>query len=162
MKRAKILSLLLSFALLLSLVTLPAAAGDKGAFPDVEGHWSEESVGRWAGYGVLNGDENGTFSPDKSMTRAEFATMLVNLMGYTEKAQNTFQDVAANAWYADAILKLAAAGVMKGDGVNAKSMLALMTQGLSCGTAIVISADGEDEQDAVKALVELIKSGCGE
>ena len=41
-------------------------------------------------------------------------------------------------------------------------MLALMTQGLSCGTAIVISADGEDEQDAVKALVELIKSGCGE
>ena len=119
MKRAKILSLLLSFALLLSLVTLPAAAGDKGAFPDVEGHWSEESVGRWAGYGVLNGDENGTFSPDKSMTRAEFATMLVNLMGYTEKAQNTFQDVAANAWYADAILKLAAAGVMKGDGVNA-------------------------------------------
>lgn len=50
----------------------------------------------------------------------------------------------------------------EGDGVNAKSMLALMTQGLSCGTAIVISADGEDEQDAVKALIELIKSGCGE
>lgn len=119
MKRTKILSLLLSFALLLSLVTLPAAAGDKGAFPDVEGHWSEESVGRWAGHGVLNGDENGTFSPDKSMTRAEFAAMLVNLMGYTEKAQNTFQDVAADAWYTDAVLKLAAADVMKGDGVNA-------------------------------------------
>ena len=29
-------------------------------------------------------------------------------------------------------------------------------------TTIVITADGEDEQEAVKALVELIESGCGE
>ena len=50
----------------------------------------------------------------------------------------------------------------EGDGVNAKSRLALMTQGLACGTTITISADGEDEQEAVKALVELIESGCGE
>lgn len=49
-----------------------------------------------------------------------------------------------------------------GDGVSAKSMLALMTQGLSCGSKIIITADGDDEQEAVKALVQLVESGCGE
>ena len=50
----------------------------------------------------------------------------------------------------------------EGDGVNAKSVLNLMTQGLTCGTEIVIAADGEDENEAVTALVEFVKGGCGE
>lgn len=50
----------------------------------------------------------------------------------------------------------------EGDGANAKSMLSLMTQGLACGTKVVIAADGEDEQEAVAALVEFIDGGCGE
>lgn len=50
----------------------------------------------------------------------------------------------------------------EGDGANAKSMLALMTQGLACGTKIVITADGADEQDAVAALVAFVEGGCGE
>lgn len=50
----------------------------------------------------------------------------------------------------------------EGSGVNAKSMLALMTQGLACGTPIVITAEGEDEQEAVKTLVEFVMNGCGE
>ena len=41
-------------------------------------------------------------------------------------------------------------------------MLSLMTQGLACGTKVVIAADGEDEQEAVAALVEFIDGGCGE
>lgn len=50
----------------------------------------------------------------------------------------------------------------EGEGVNAKSMLALMAKSLACGTKIEIAADGADEQEAVKALVALIESGCGE
>ena len=46
--------------------------------------------------------------------------------------------------------------------MNAKSVLNLMTQGLTCGTEIVIAADGEDENEAVAALVEFVKGGCGE
>ena len=49
-----------------------------------------------------------------------------------------------------------------GAGVNAKSMLSLMAQGLSCGTEVRITAEGADEQRAVEALVELLRSGCGE
>ena len=116
MKR-KLLSLVLTLAMLASLLT-PAFAAQGASFTDTDGHWAQTSVDRWAGAGVMNGTGSG-FQPDKTMTRAEFAQMLVNLLGYTEKAQNTFKDVPNDAWFADAVLKLAAAGVMQGDGVNA-------------------------------------------
>lgn len=45
---------------------------------------------------------------------------------------------------------------------NAKSIVILLTLGLSKGTEIVISADGEDEKDAVDTLVQLVESGFGE
>lgn len=114
MKR-RILAAALTLCLTMSLVPTAAFAVGGKSFDDVNGHWGQASVERWASYGVLNGDNFGNFNPDKQMTRAEFATMLANMMGYTAKASNSFGDVAADAWYADAILKLAAAGVMLGD-----------------------------------------------
>lgn len=46
--------------------------------------------------------------------------------------------------------------------VNAKSIMGLMSLAVSQGTKIVIGAEGEDEQLAVKELVDLITSGFGE
>ena len=43
--------------------------------------------------------------------------------------------------------------------VNAKSLLGILSLGIVCGTAIRIIADGNDEQAAVEALVELVESG---
>lgn len=114
MKR-RILAAALTLCLTMSLVSTAAFAVGGKSFDDVNGHWGQASVERWAGYGVFNGDDAGNFNPDKQMTRAEFATMLANMMGYTAKADKSFGDVASDAWYADAILKLAAAGVMLGD-----------------------------------------------
>ena len=48
------------------------------------------------------------------------------------------------------------------DVVNAKSMVFLLTLGLSQGETAVIYANGPDEQEAVETLVELIESGFGE
>lgn len=45
---------------------------------------------------------------------------------------------------------------------NAKSVLSVMCMGLGKGTLVEISADGPDEEEAVNALTELIKSGFGE
>jgi phosphocarrier protein len=42
--------------------------------------------------------------------------------------------------------------------VNAKSLLGVLSLGIIRGTVITITADGEDEQDAVDALVDLISS----
>ncbi|MEL7609100.1 MAG: HPr family phosphocarrier protein [Bacillota bacterium] len=45
---------------------------------------------------------------------------------------------------------------------NAKSILFLLSLGLSKGTNVIISADGADEKDAVDALAALIDTGFGE
>lgn len=49
-------------------------------------------------------------------------------------------------------------GGMSADG---KNMMMLMTLGATCGTVIKISAEGEDAEAAVGALVELVSGRFG-
>lgn len=46
--------------------------------------------------------------------------------------------------------------------VNAKSLLGVLSLGITKGTEIKLIADGADESEAVKALVELITSDFSE
>jgi phosphocarrier protein HPr len=46
--------------------------------------------------------------------------------------------------------------------VNAKSLLGVLSLGIVKGTKISIIADGNDEEEAVKTLVELIESNFSE
>lgn len=48
------------------------------------------------------------------------------------------------------------------DKVNAKSMILVLSQGFTHGTELVIAASGEDEETALRALVDFIASGCGQ
>lgn len=50
----------------------------------------------------------------------------------------------------------------KGKTVDAKSILMIMSMGLVQGTEIVISAEGDDANEAVKTLVDLVNSKFGE
>lgn len=54
--------------------------------------------------------------------------------------------------------------VIKEDGSegDAKSILGMMSLGLAKGTKIAIKASGDDEEQAVAALVELVEQGFGE
>ena len=46
--------------------------------------------------------------------------------------------------------------------VNAKSLLGVLSLGITKGSSIVISAEGPDEEEAVNALCALIESNFGE
>lgn len=46
--------------------------------------------------------------------------------------------------------------------VNAKSLLGVLSLGITKNTVVTISAEGVDEQEAVEALVELINSNFTE
>ena len=48
------------------------------------------------------------------------------------------------------------------DKVNAKSIMGVMTLAASGGTSVTVSAEGSDEQEAVDAVSEVIRSGFGE
>ena len=45
---------------------------------------------------------------------------------------------------------------------NAKSILGILTLGVFQGTEITITANGDDEESAVEALVALVKDNFGE
>jgi hypothetical protein len=49
---------------------------------------------------ILNGYEDGTFRPDNTMTRAEFAATVVRSLGLTPAAVGVFTDIPSGEWYA--------------------------------------------------------------
>jgi phosphocarrier protein len=52
--------------------------------------------------------------------------------------------------------------IKEGNSINAKSIMGIMAGGISQGTVIEIQAEGDDETDAVDALVQLINDKFGE
>lgn len=63
---------------------------------------------------------------------------------------------AASAFKSDIIIEF------KDKKLNAKSILNIMAAGINCGSTIGIAAEGIDEKEAVKKLVELLETKFGE
>lgn len=60
----------------------------------------------------ISGYEDGTFHPDKTVTRAEAAVMIYGLLKEVPAERAVFEDVSAEDWYFDAVGVLAAEGVI--------------------------------------------------
>lgn len=97
---------------------LMGATAAVAAFDDSRTHWARDAIDRWSANGVVKGYK-GAFRPNDPVTRAEFAQMIDNVMGYTEKSGNPFIDVDAGKWYADALIELYAAGIIEGSSGHA-------------------------------------------
>ena len=88
------------------------------AYSDVPaGHWAEETIDRITQTGVMQGRGNDIFGLGDSITRGEFAAMLVRLMGWQPISSDTpsFSDTAADSWYTESINTLAANDVVSGN-----------------------------------------------
>src|SRR6056297_212923 len=72
---------------------------------DISGHWAEGSIQKWVDAGVISGYADGSFKPDKSITRAEFVKIVNGLFGFKVEGAASFTDVAAVAWYAGEVKK---------------------------------------------------------
>ena len=113
MKR-KILSLILVFAMTVSLFTVGTGAVEP-TYGDTAGHWAESSIERWSGHGIIQGS-NGLFDPNGQLTCAQLATILAKLLKLPAAKDAGFTDNTADAWYYDAINRCAAAGILNGNG----------------------------------------------
>ena len=154
MKR-KLLSLVLAFAMTVSLFTVGASATEP-TYGDTAGHWAESSIDRWSGYGVVQGSD-GDFLPDGELTCAQLATILARLLNLPAAPDAGFSDVAINAWYADAINRCAAAGILNGNGDGTVSPTATISReramvmlGRALGVEPVESPDLSKYGDAAK------------
>lgn len=93
---------------------------EKTSFTDVPASfWGCAYIEKAAGLGLVTGNPDGTFAPDKPMTRAEFVTILRRLSGDTGASPDKgFADVKAGDWFCDAANWAADKGYATGDGVH--------------------------------------------
>ena len=114
----KAMAALLAAVMLVGLLPTAALAAEPTSFADVEGHWGAEAIATVVDAGLFNGIDENTFDPDGGMTRAMFVTVLYRLSdkldGETMSGTATFADVAADAWYAQAVSWAVAAGITQG------------------------------------------------
>ncbi len=89
-------------------------------FPDVaDNYWGKAAINFCYENGIITGYEDGTFQPEKTITRQEAAAILNNAFELAEKygiSTELFPDNGAIAdWAADHVYAAKAAGLMKGD-----------------------------------------------
>lgn len=88
-------------------------------FSDVSRHWAQADIELLASKLVVNGVTDNTFAPDSSITRAEFAALLVRSLGLSANAAAaSFADVNASDWYAGAIGAAVQAKLVEGFSSN--------------------------------------------
>ena len=112
--KTKIMSFCLAVLMLCSM-SVTAFAAD---FADVsEGAWYCDAVDYASDNGLMNGTGNGEFSPTMLMDRAMFVTVLYRMENTPPVFGNSrFTDVAADSYYADAVIWAAEAGIAAGTG----------------------------------------------
>jgi uncharacterized protein YjdB len=83
---------------------------------DISNHWAEKNIQEAVGKGIVNGYQDGTFRPNQSVTRAEFAVMLMNsLQPQGEGATLTFADTGdIGGWAQKAVAQAVQAGIVQG------------------------------------------------
>lgn len=74
-------------------------------FEDVRYHWGRDDVNNIAARLDLKGNGDNTFSPNRSVTRSEFAEIVVTGLGLKRQdaPQANFYDVPTSVWYKDAV-----------------------------------------------------------
>ena len=113
--KKRFLAAALALAMLLMMVPSAFAASD--GFDDVSGHWAEDAINRWSGYGVVNGVGDNQFAPNGTLTRAQAAQVFANLLDLEVQADiSRYTDVPEGSWYHNAIAQCVAAGILTGTG----------------------------------------------
>lgn len=107
----------LFFALILSLqAPLSRASPAPSAVPrDVESHWARPYVAEMIERGIVTGYEDGTFRPDRAVSREEFCAVLSRTLGFSPVSDGTasaFSDVGGS-WAAGHIAALEKKGVLR-------------------------------------------------
>ncbi|WP_455090217.1 S-layer homology domain-containing protein [Peptoanaerobacter stomatis] len=65
--------------------------------------WSKQAIVKVMQKGIMSGDTSGKFMPRKSVTRAEVAQVIANIIGKKSQSTKAVKDVESDKWYANAV-----------------------------------------------------------
>ena len=97
-------------------VNVPDVTAPGTTFSDVKNHANQTAIEQLASRGIINGMGKGTFAPNKTMTRAEFAAIVTRALGLPAKDTKAFTDVPSSKWYAGYIGTANSSGIVNGVG----------------------------------------------
>lgn len=86
------------------------------SFDDVKTHWAKADIEILASRGVVSGIDGNRFGPELSVTRAEFAVLLVKALNLREEEPISFTDVPTESWFHAEVAKAVKAGIISGYG----------------------------------------------
>ncbi|MBP1963095.1 S-layer homology domain-containing protein [Paenibacillus aceris] len=86
---------------------------------DIENHWGKEAIEKLASAGVIAGYGDGTFKPDKTISREEMVIILSRIVDFNnvdkDASKGNFADIArASSYAANHIKDAAEAGIISG------------------------------------------------
>ncbi|MBP2025631.1 S-layer homology domain-containing protein [Peptoniphilus stercorisuis] len=78
-------------------------------FNDVSGHWAQPAINKVASGGIIDGYTDGSFKPNKEITRAEASKILNGTFGVTSTGSYTkyFTDVKKSDWFYNDVMNAA-------------------------------------------------------
>ncbi len=90
-------------ALFISLLSVSTPSAP--AFSDTQNHWGKECIAQMAPRKLVSGYPDGSFRPNSTITRAEFAVLMLNAFpdAPVKRSGTTFNDVPTNHWAYKAI-----------------------------------------------------------
>jgi len=146
-------------------------------FDDIASHWAKVNIELLASKLVVDGVTDSEFQPDRNITRAEFAALVVRALGLnTNVSGSSFSDVQSNDWFAGVVAAAAKAGLVDGyeDGtfkpnntINREELAAMVVRALKfAGVETSVSADKQaellakfaDSSDIVWAQTEIAEA----
>ncbi len=136
---------------------------------DIADHWSKKYVLSLVKEQKMKGYPDGTFRPEEGMTRAEFATVLCNILNLEIKGKKEFADTS-NHWAKGQISAVYEAGIVKGYGHNFKpdelitreDMLVMVTRSIQLlpkETNLVFKDEEQISSYAKEAIDQAVANG---
>jgi len=87
----------------------------QGSFPDIQRHWAEVFIQGLLNRNLIRGYDDGTFRPDRPMTRAQFAAVIQSAFQPSpQRTTKPFRDVPPTHWAAQAIQTAYRGGFLSG------------------------------------------------
>lgn len=120
MKKLKFISLVLVLAMILPSVPVLAAERSRASpadnFTDCDTNaWYYPAIEYTVEHELMEGVGDGLMEPERTITRAEFVTMICRLLGtYTMADASQFEDLSVDAWYYDFMRMGLQLGIIKG------------------------------------------------
>jgi len=179
----KVLSFVLVLALVMSSFSMAFATTTSAGLTDIAGNANEDAIQVCYDLGIITGNEDGTFLPDKTVNRAEFAAMLTRALAIPDSAlagytTTSFKDTTGYTWAVPYLAFCQSKGILLGDGngnvmpgetitVNAAMTMALRAIGYTANSALLVGtwpanyvsiAQNEDLYDEVATETTLNKA----